>query len=327
MEKLLWEGWLAYSNNQGIVKKSKTLYFFCFNVVCNHYSTFLLYLVFLLSLKFQTRVRLEEKRVERLPDGTQFQKMEKDFDVNTERECCSCFYDLHFSAARCSCSPDKFTCLKHAHLVTCCDPENRIVLLRYTIEELKTLVEALEENQQALKVWISKDHGCDLGPKNLSDNIHEAHNKLFGVDLVSPNVTSISSMKTECIEDSVCKVSSADSDPERRASFCVEVVNLGSIVYGKLWSNKDAIFPKGMCMQDSPLNVISYVIYLEVNHVVSFFIGFKSRVMFFNICNPLIKSSYTSEVMDGGLLGPLFKVIALFEHSNYTGSRLIAYIL
>ncbi|XP_057812200.1 lysine-specific demethylase JMJ18-like [Salvia miltiorrhiza] len=224
-----------------------------------------------LTRAIKTRVRLEEKRIERLPGATCFQKMEKDFDVNTERECISCFYDLHLSAASCNCSPDRFTCLKHANLVTCCDPENRLVLLRHSIDELKTLVEALEENTFAQRVWVSEDGG-HLSPKNLSDSILAAHSQLFGVDL--------SSMKNEYTEDSVYKVSWADSDPERRTNFCVEVVNLGSVVHGKLWSNKDAIFPK----------------------------GYKSRVMFYNICNPLIKSSYTSEIMEGGLLGPVFKV-------------------
>lgn len=271
MEKLLWEGWLAYSSNQGNVYIIKLFYWLLFCV--DHYSLFLLYLDCILSQISQMRVRLEEKRVEHLPEGTQFQKMEKDFDVNTERECCSCFYDLHFSAARCNCSLDKFTCIKHANLVTCCDPENRIVLLRYTIVELKTLVEALEENPQALKVWATEDHGGDLGPKNLSDSILEAHNKLFGVDLLYPSAPSVSSMKNEWVEDSVCKLSWADSDPERRANFCVEVVNLGSVVHGKLWSNKDAIFPKGKYVHArfSYKNNLSRIICLEANHVELFY--------------------------------------------------------
>ncbi|KAH6800440.1 Transcription factor jumonji family protein / zinc finger family protein [Perilla frutescens var. hirtella] len=234
----------------------------------------------MLTQAIKSRVRLEEKRIECLSGAVRIQKMEKDFDVITERECTSCFYDLHLSAACCSCSPDKFTCLKHANVVSCCDPDNRLVLLRYTIDELKTLVKALEECAHALKVWISKDHGSHLGPKNLTDGILTSHNKLFGVDLSSSSGPSITPMKNECMDDSVYKFSWADSDSEQKTSFCIETVNLGSVVHGKLWCNKDAIFPK----------------------------GYKSRVMFFNICNPLKKSSYTSEVMDGGLLGPLFKV-------------------
>ncbi|KAG6395847.1 hypothetical protein SASPL_141976 [Salvia splendens] len=227
----------------------------------------------MLTRAIKARVDLEEKRIERLQGAARIQKMERDFDVNTERECISCFYDLHLSAACCNCSPDRYTCLKHANLVTCCDPENRQVLLRHTIDELKSLVGALEGSMFPQRAWVSNDHRGRLGQKNLSDSILAAHNKLFGADLSPP-------MKSEYVEETTHKVSSADSDPEQRTNVCVELITLGSVVNGKLWSNKKAIFP----------------------------LGYKSRVMFYNICNPLVKSRYTSEVMAGGLLGPLFKV-------------------
>lgn len=210
-------------------------------------------LILFFNLRIQKRVRLEERRTERLPGEARFQKMEKDFDLNTERECSSCFYDLHLSAACCSCSPDKFTCLKHANQISCCDPVNRLVLLRHTIDELKTLIKALEECTDALKVWASDDHGD--------------HDK-FGIDLVTSSVPSIPTMKHEYMDDSAYKVSWADSDSEQRNSFCIEAVNLGSVVCGKLWCNKDAIFPKGMCMKDSPLNIIFQIrSFYEANHV------------------------------------------------------------
>lgn len=203
--------------------------------------------------KSQTRVRLEEKRIERLQRAVRIQKMEKDFDVNAERECRACFYDLHISSASCNCSPDRFTCLKHANLITCCDPENRLVLLRHPIIELKTLVAALEDCMLAQEVWASGHHGGHLGPKNLSDSILASDNKLLGIDPLPSSVPSVSSMKNEYIEDLVY----ADSDPERRTNFGVEAVNLGSIVHGKLWSNKETIFPNGTsCLKDSPMNII-----------------------------------------------------------------------
>lgn len=37
-----------------------------------------------------------------------FMKMEEHFDLKVERECFSCFYDLHLSAACCKCSVDQF---------------------------------------------------------------------------------------------------------------------------------------------------------------------------------------------------------------------------
>lgn len=36
--------------------------------------------------------------------------------------------------------------------------------------------------------------------------------------------------------------------------------------------------------------------------------GFQSRVKFFSVVNPTKVGSYVSEVVDAGLLGPLFKV-------------------
>lgn len=85
--------------------------------------------------------------------------MEKDFDLTNERECFSCYYDLHMSVAGCKCSSDRFACLKHAHLLCSCEPDKRFVLLRYTMNELNTLVEALEGNSDAIKIWLSEDLG------------------------------------------------------------------------------------------------------------------------------------------------------------------------
>ncbi|KVH89410.1 FY-rich, C-terminal [Cynara cardunculus var. scolymus] len=60
----------------------------------------------------------------------------------------------------------------------------------------------------------------------------------------------------------------------------VELLNIGSVAFGKLWCNNQAIFPK----------------------------GFRSRVKYFNFLNPPVMSSYISEIHDAGLIGPLFKV-------------------
>lgn len=174
----------------------------------------------------------EEKKIQYLPGIERIQKMEKDFDLNTERECFSCFYDLHLAAVCCSCSPDKFSCLKHAKILCVCDPDNKHVLLRYTIDELNTLVKALEECVDALKDWSSKDQSGTLDLKNLGNCILPDSSKLLGVDPV----------KIENMEDSVYDV----PDSEERISVCVEPVNFGCLIYGKLWCNKDAIFPKGM---------------------------------------------------------------------------------
>lgn len=95
--------------------------------------------------------------------------MEKDLDLTSERECFSCFYDLHMSAACCKCSPDRFACLKHASILCSCEKDDRFFLVRYTMEELSTLIEALEEELGALEAWASIDKG--LVCINCEDNI------------------------------------------------------------------------------------------------------------------------------------------------------------
>ncbi|KAL9258106.1 Lysine-specific demethylase JMJ15-like protein [Drosera capensis] len=115
-----------------------------------------------------TRLQMEEERLEQLPNNIQFKRMETDFDLQSERECFFCSYDLHLSAAGCNCSPDQFSCLKHLDHLCSCEPE----------------------------------------------------------------------------------------------------------------SNKEAIFPK----------------------------GFRSWVQFYNVLDPMVTCSYISEILDGGFLGPLFKV-------------------
>ncbi|CAA0823782.1 Lysine-specific demethylase JMJ18 [Striga hermonthica] len=231
----------------------------------------------MLTQAIRTRIDLEEKRMERVK-GIQLKKMEKDFDLNSERECFSCFYDLHLFSVSCSnCSSNKFACLKHSSRISCCDQEDKVILVRHTIDELNTLVKALEGCTDSLKIWASKDEKDDDKASLGSSS------KLFGFDLL-PNI----SLKNEYLEDSEeDKVLKVDSGFEQRC--VVEPVSFGSVVHGKLWCNKDAIFPK----------------------------GYKSRVKFFNICDPLVKTHYTSEIMDGGLLGPLFKV-TLEEQPNET---------
>ncbi|XP_051128877.1 lysine-specific demethylase JMJ18-like [Andrographis paniculata] len=230
----------------------------------------------MLTQAVKTRVHLEEKRIQHLPGNTEFQKIDKHVDLNAERECFSCFYDLHLFAAYCDCSSDKFACLKHANLTCGCDPDSRHVLLRYTIDELNTLIKALEGQSDALEAWVYKDFDHPLNSKKIISGQH----KLFGVDLSTPSIQLKPSLKRENLDYLLGDTPKADSDSKVGARFLVEIVSLGSVIHGRLWCNKDAIFPK----------------------------GYKSRVKFFNICNPLIQSSYTSEIMDGGLLGPLFKV-------------------
>ncbi|CAH1448629.1 unnamed protein product [Lactuca virosa] len=233
------------------------------------------------------RVEMEIKRIEHLQTSFQFQKMEDDFDTTNEKECYLCFYDLHMSAATCTCLPDGFACLKHANLLCCCDPKQRVVYLRYTLDELTTLVNSLEGNSDALQKWaseraFSEDHKCvssvplkeealQSDPKQETFDICVNQEMNVGngcsIDLNLDNIGSTISTKVEKNNDEFDDIK-------------VEVINIGSVAFGKLWCNNQAIFPK----------------------------GYRSRVKYLSFLNPGAMSSYISEIHDGGLIGPLFKV-------------------
>lgn len=105
---------------------------------------------------------MEQERREALPILSQTRKMDRNFDATHDRECVSCFYDLHLSATGCECSQDRFACLKHAKLLCSCDLSRRFFLFRYEMDELHTLVEALEGDLTAIRHWASEDLGLVL---------------------------------------------------------------------------------------------------------------------------------------------------------------------
>ncbi|KAK9223476.1 hypothetical protein WN944_011920 [Citrus x changshan-huyou] len=409
-----------------------------------------------LTKAIKTRVQMKKEGLQKLPSYFKLQKMEIDFDLKTERECFSCFYDLHLSAAGCKCSPDRFACLKHANIFCSCEIDHRFVILRYSTDELNTLVEALEGGLDALKELASKnfkwadcsdtdgglvkmdmesevfpmdcceqkesssssprvenivegngpccsrshvssevvqsepqrgtsglsashvsvnshnegndetqvmnkkakvkhevciDLNMDVIPdgnesklllsdshgkeaiENLkahlsacyqekvlcsgtvkeqdtmqvrsgcnSSNSHKDPNKdqpscsrviegtcsfdvkkLFGVDLSLPHQQSklplVDFLKTDTINGSNVRTSVTDQRFQKKLETCVEPINFGCVMCGKLWCSKQAIFPK----------------------------GFRSRVNFYSVLNPEKVCNYISEVLDAGLLGPLFK--------------------
>ncbi|KAF5944881.1 hypothetical protein HYC85_018958 [Camellia sinensis] len=385
----------------------------------------------ILTKAVEKRVLIEEERMHQLPTQFQFLKMEIDFDVKSERECFSCFYDLHLSAACCKCSPDRFACLKHANLLCSCELDNRFVLLRYTMDELKTLVEALELKLDAIKAWASEsasvngkdrssaeldverktsgsnglkkkeDPSCspvnkdvdindpcsscyfhvssEVAPSNTEQttfNLFESQSIVGEHNREAPLITNEDQVAQECCfdlnvgdvtdeqasglqqisdscdnygtnpqkgldttrlgSDSNSSVSHIISNKDRpscsgnagnswasdggklfgvdlsfshshsngplsfllksetvdhsdmsregcliqKLRFGVDPIIYGTLMVGKLWCNKQAIFPK----------------------------GFRSQVKFFDVLNPNKMSSYISEIQDGGLLGPLFKV-------------------
>ncbi|KAK1375678.1 lysine-specific demethylase JMJ18-like [Heracleum sosnowskyi] len=365
----------------------------------------------MLTKAVKTRVEVEKKRIKNLPLHLKPWKMEKDLDLTSERECFSCFYDLHMSAACCKCSPDRFACLKHASILCSCQKDDKFVLVRYTMDELSTLIEALEEELGALEAWASVDKGLvcincednisgiscpkqndgpDFFPKTeetlqedtanrcMSQVVTNGHKKdivgkntetmptnrcFIDLNLDSMSIAQESMLKqtsdiyndnTMVNEENVCNsglvrgafhrehsgkkldsrqlgscsgssvsyvisdnvhpspsmdvadrcasndnlnfgclssnevvdqlgikdTQSVRSGPVQKFSFDVHPINIGYVVFGKLWCNKQVIHPK----------------------------GFKSCVKFFNVLDPKKISRYISEVLDGGLIGPLFKV-------------------
>lgn len=98
----------------------------------------------------QSRVKLEDIRREFLCTSSQSQKMDENFDATRKRECSICYYDLHLSAACCPCSVDRYTCLNHAKQLCSCAWSERIFLFRYTMNDLSSLVDALEGKLSAV---------------------------------------------------------------------------------------------------------------------------------------------------------------------------------
>ncbi|KAK1420370.1 hypothetical protein QVD17_21906 [Tagetes erecta] len=240
----------------------------------------------ILTNAVKERVEIELKRVENLETGFQFQKMEKDFDTTNEKECLSCFYDLHMSAASCKCCPDRFSCLKHVNLLCSCDSDQRSVYLRYTFDELTVMVDSLEGNLDAIKKWVSRNLECDQ-EKAVSEQ-----NKDVPKSSIKEEACSLS--REQQIENSEACVKPHTSGHPKEEPFSglgcsmdlnhdgysVKLLNIGTVAFGKLWCNKEAIFPK----------------------------GYRSRVKYYNYLNPLVMSSYITEIHDAGLIGPLFKV-------------------
>ncbi|OEL13556.1 Lysine-specific demethylase JMJ703 [Dichanthelium oligosanthes] len=65
-----------------------------------------------------------------------------------------------------------------------------------------------------------------------------------------------------------------------RFKCSVELIEIGTVLSGRLWSSSQSIFPK----------------------------GFKSRVKYFSIMDPVQMTYYISEILDAGQQGPLFMV-------------------
>ncbi|URE10603.1 lysine-specific demethylase JMJ14-like [Musa troglodytarum] len=115
-----------------------------------------------LTEAIKARVIMEHKRRENVSSISNVRKMDKNFDLSTERECFLCFYDLHLSAAGCDCSPNRYACLSHAKLICSCDPSKMFLLVRHNLDELNALVLALGGDLGAVKLCNLEDIGLVL---------------------------------------------------------------------------------------------------------------------------------------------------------------------
>ncbi|CAN6913368.1 hypothetical protein HID58_041226 [Brassica napus] len=272
----------------------------------------------LLTKAVKKRVEMEAERLNQLGDSYRVVKMEGDFDIKRERECFLCFYDLHLSASSCKCSPNRFACLTHAKDLCSCESKGRFVLLRHTLDELRSLVRALEGYPDAIEAWarISRDQNpsrqqsakealdfkssTSCSKSRGSSKTQQQNNLQLGsgglqsdkeVQLKQDGDQDVHGITTKSDEKKVAVKSQNPhsvsdvgcSEPDaatNRLSHSVELLKSGSLVVKKQWCSKQAIYSK----------------------------GFKSRVKFISVLDPTKLTNYISEVLDAGLAGPLFRV-------------------
>uniref|UniRef100_A0A452Y7I1 JmjC domain-containing protein n=1 Tax=Aegilops tauschii subsp. strangulata TaxID=200361 RepID=A0A452Y7I1_AEGTS len=334
----------------------------------------------MLTNAFKTRIKMEGAARE-ANARLQCKKMDQDYD-STDRECFSCFYDLHLSAVSCQCSPNRFACLNHANLLCSCEMDRKFVLHRYSMEELNALVAALEGDPAAVYQWKEYDVGlvcqsastqqkmdfsksAKLSGSIIDVNIDcgfdgcedldksagypqekEVQNALGKIDkdkmamelgsLQTSNPTISSFQCTQSLSHSSelscsSRISTGSTLPSKttkelfgiETEYCVakasraqvsqlgkpsssqsnevswpaklrhqvEQLDHGTVIVGKNWCNHQAIFPK----------------------------GFRSRVTFHSVLDPTRICCYISEVIDAGLLGPLFRVaVEEFPEVSFT---------
>ncbi|CAN1246951.1 Putative lysine-specific demethylase JMJ16 [Linum grandiflorum] len=227
----------------------------------------------ILAKALKARVDTERTRRELLCNTSQIRKMDSNFDAATERECAICLFDLHLSAAGCSCSPDRYTCLNHAEQLCSCAGGSRYFLFRYEISDLDVLVEAVEGKLSAVYRWAKSDLGLALTSHVAGKKIQEG--KLYNF----PGATLVKDVKSQTAKNFL-KEGPRIAKVVRRINCNVEPQELGAVLSGQTWCNSQAIFPK----------------------------GYRSRVKYISVLDPSSMCYYVSEILDSGRNGPLFMV-------------------
>ncbi|KAG7025467.1 putative lysine-specific demethylase JMJ16, partial [Cucurbita argyrosperma subsp. argyrosperma] len=106
-----------------------------------------------------SRITSEGLRREYLTTASQVREVTEIFDAVRKRECSICLYDLHLSAAGCSCSADRYSCLNHAKQLCSCAWGDKFFVVRYKMGSLNLLLEALEGKLSAVYKWAKENLG------------------------------------------------------------------------------------------------------------------------------------------------------------------------
>ncbi|KAL5731560.1 hypothetical protein ACHQM5_004279 [Ranunculus cassubicifolius] len=169
----------------------------------------------MLTAAIKTRLVTEQESRDSLRITMRGKRMDPDFDSTHERECFHCFYDLHLSASGCNCSPDRFACLKHANLLCSCESGERFFIYRYSIYELKILVEALEGRVDSLDIWASMQRkGLDANSVNPCAVNLRKENETSEFESLKKNKNSSSCLVSNDIDDSGAPCKSVHNSPE-----------------------------------------------------------------------------------------------------------------
>lgn len=285
----------------------------------------------ILTKTLKERVIIEEERLRKLPANLQLIKIGKEFDPKDDRECFSCFYDLHLSSICCKCSPDRFTCLKHANLICSCDSNYRFVLIRHTMDELKRLVQALEFDLDALNsctLVVTKEEksNSNQGKKAASFDLNEIEALSDDDQKSGLNYLSDTSGKSEMVP---IIIDSTDDPPSGKyissildnKLFGVYLSGLDPEIsyqkshFSKVEKVKILDSPTTSCVTGELIVCVNPIQYGTLmfdkqwcNKEAIFPKGFRSRVRYFDVRIFNKISSYICEIHDAGILGPLFKV-------------------
>ena len=73
-----------------------------------------------------------------------------------ERQCSVCKTCCFLSAVRCPCTPNQLVCPHHVQDLCACPMDKKVLRYRYTLEELRGMMQSLQERSQAYQNWLQQ---------------------------------------------------------------------------------------------------------------------------------------------------------------------------